>query len=87
MSTYEVNRFLYSLENDPAFPARARDDLAGALAGFRLTPDEIAAIESGDVAALYRQGVHPFLLNRLAAFGINSLTREQYGARIRTVSE
>jgi hypothetical protein len=87
MSTYEVNRFLYTLENDPAFPARAQGDLTGALASFRLTPDEAAAITSGDVATLYRQGVHPFLLNRLAAFGINGLTREQYGARIRTVKE
>ncbi len=87
MSVYEVNRFLYRLENDPAFPARVRADLDGALAEFALTPAEVAAIQDGDVAALYRQGVHPFLLNRLAGFGINGLTREQYAARIRTVEE
>jgi hypothetical protein len=82
VSVYQINKFLYRLENDPAFLDRARTDLAATLREFRLTPAELAALQSGDVATLYRQGVHPFLLMRLAGYNL-TLSRDDYAARIR----
>jgi hypothetical protein len=82
VSVYAINKFLYRLENDPAYLERAKADVGATLQDLPLTPAERVAITGGDVATLYRLGVHPFLLMRLAGYGIG-LTRDEYAARIR----
>lgn len=83
MSTYEVERFCYALTIDPSHRAAALADLPGTLTRFDLSPAEQEAILTGDVAFLFRHGVHPLLLVRLAQTGIAGLSEASYSERIR----
>ncbi len=82
MSVYQVHKFLYGLETDEALLQATKRDLATALSGYKLTDEERQALLSGDVAHLYRMGVHGFLLNSLVRAGV--LDRETYMKRIKT---
>jgi hypothetical protein len=68
MSLYGVQSFLYRLKREPALQKglEARDDRT--FEGFPVDSDERAAILSGDVAGLYRRGVHPLLLAPYSRF-------------------
>lgn len=62
MSLYHVQKLLFGLNNDAALRDRWATDRAALLADAALEASERAALESGDVAALYAMGVHPLLL-------------------------
>ncbi|HLH26367.1 MAG TPA: Os1348 family NHLP clan protein [Chloroflexota bacterium] len=52
-----LNQVIERASTDAAFRARLQSDPAGALAGYDLTPDEHAALRSGDSATLHTLGV------------------------------
>lgn len=87
MSVYAVNKLCHRMQNDRDFRSAMQRDPASAIAGYPLTPDERAALLAGDVATLYRMGVHPFLLSFLTRYEICGLTAAVYSERIRTVME
>ncbi|GEL18487.1 hypothetical protein [Pseudonocardia asaccharolytica] len=65
MSLYQLHRCVYDWVRvgevgSAAGGGRAAFDTAG----YQLTDEERAAFESQDVAAMYRLGLHPVLLNR-----------------------
>ena len=62
MSLYSVQNVLFQLKKDKAFVARFKADPVAAIAAHQLTEQEQAAIVDGDLAALYRMGVHPLLM-------------------------
>jgi Aromatic-ring-opening dioxygenase LigAB, LigA subunit len=61
MGLYSVQKVIYQLKKDKGLQREFKRDAAAALAGFELTPVEVAALASGDLAALYKMGVHPLL--------------------------
>ncbi|HSE94335.1 MAG TPA: hypothetical protein VLD61_00495 [Methylomirabilota bacterium] len=66
MRGYALQKAIYDFLNPrgrPDAPALAPDALRDR---YGLGPTEIAALVEGDVAALYRLGVHPVLLNSYA---------------------
>lgn len=83
MSVYFVNKVFYTIETDDDFLLKFRNNADEALAGFRLSPEEAAAIKGGDVETLYRMGAHPFLLNVLARHNLCGVNRDNYLERIK----
>jgi hypothetical protein len=83
MSVYYLNKILYLIETDREFLERFREDTQAAIANMPLTAAERTALLSGDVAGLYRMGVHAFLLNSLARHLLCGLDRDRYLERIR----
>jgi hypothetical protein len=68
MSLFGIQSFMYRLKRESALQKGlgARDNQA--FDGFQIEDDERAAILSGDVAELYRRGVHPLLLAPYSRF-------------------
>ena len=62
MSLYAVQRTIFRLKKDKAFAKAFQEDAKAAVADVELTDEERAALTGGDLAALYRMGVHPLLL-------------------------
>jgi hypothetical protein len=62
MSLYTVQRAIFRMKKDKPFVKAFLDDPDAALATAGLTDQEQAALRDGDLAALYRMGVHPLLL-------------------------
>lgn len=87
MTLYGVHKTLYLLQNDLVFRERVRTDPDAALADMPLDAAERAALRDGDVAALYRMGVHTFLMSRIPRFNAFGLTRDEYQRRLRAVLE
>jgi len=67
MSLYQLQKFMFDLNRDTAIQERFRNDLAGLLAGYRLTPEEHEAITAKDVGLLYVLGANGQLLMHYAA--------------------
>jgi len=53
---------MFRLKNDAGIQALFKERAPDVFAGFDLTDDEMRAMREGDVAWLYRIGVHPLLL-------------------------
>jgi hypothetical protein len=87
MSVYLLNKLCHRTQNDREFRAAMRRDPAAAIAAYELTPPEREALLAGDVATLYRMGVHPFILSFLTRYEILGLTAAVYSERIRKVGE
>lgn len=85
MSIYQVNKMLYLVGIDPELADRAQTRFESVLAEFGLDDDELAALRAGDVATLYRMGVHGFLLQTMARHGVDGMTKDEYRARITTL--
>ena len=83
MSIYALNKIFYLLENDASFRGRIKSNPTEAIAEFSLTPEERAALVSGDAGKLFQMGVHPFLLNGLSRHQLFGVTGENYLPRIR----
>ena len=83
MSIYYVNKILYLTDNDAEFRKRLREDPRGAIGSFPLRGEELEALISGDVGALYRMGVHTFFLNHIARYELFGVNRDNYLERIR----
>ncbi len=67
MSLYQVQKFLYHLNREPAVQRRFRDDLACLLGDYALTDEERQAILEGDIGRLYVLGANGQLLMHYAA--------------------
>lgn len=67
MSLYNLQKFMFELNRDPAVQERFRTDKAGLIARYDLTPEERGAIENDDVGLLYVLGANGQLLMHYAA--------------------
>ena len=61
MSSYCLNKLVHEIQF-PEKRARFDADPEKFLAGFDLTPEELAAVRERDVRALWLKGVNPYLL-------------------------
>lgn len=68
MSLYQLQKFLYQLNRDPAVRTLYRDQPAEALARYDLTDEERGAIERGDIGLLYVLGVNGQILMHFAGW-------------------
>ena len=68
MSLYQLSKFLYEINRDPAIQARFRADPKSALEGYDLTDEERGAILKPDIGLLYVLGVNGQILMHYAAF-------------------
>jgi hypothetical protein len=83
MSAFALTRICHRTLRDLDFRAAMQRDPAPAIAEYRLTPPERAALLAGDVATLYAMGVHPFILSFLTRYEICGLTAEVAGCDLR----
>lgn len=68
MSLYQVQKFLFELNRDPAVQQKYANDIEGLLAEFDLTPEEADALRQEDIGLLYVLGVNGQILMHYAAF-------------------
>ena len=68
MSLYQLQKFLYELNREPALQEQHRADLPRLLDRYELTVEERRAIEAGDVGLIYVLGANGQLLMHYAAF-------------------
>ena len=64
MSSYQLNKLLYDLKA----AERVKESLQNPqhlLASYRLSPEEIQALESEDLAALFRLGANPYMIRNV----------------------
>lgn len=80
MSLFGMQKFMYVLKKDKALQQAFKADANAALAAFALSAEERAALASGDLAALYRLGVHPLLLAPYSRF--MAIPRPKYQAAL-----
>ena len=83
MSVYQINKILYSTDNDAGFRKRMKENPEEVLQAFRLSKEEHDALTAGAVGKLYRMGVHTFLLNHLYRYELFGVNRDNYLSRIR----
>ena len=67
VSLYQMQKFLFDLNRDPAVQQRFRTDLPGLLDGYELTAQERGALEAQDVGLIYVLGANGQLLMHYAA--------------------
>jgi hypothetical protein len=68
MSLYQLSKFLYEINRDPAIQDRFRAEPEAALEGYDLTDEERGAILKPDIGLLYVLGVNGQILMHYAAF-------------------
>ena len=68
MSLYQLQKFLYDINREPAAQARFRVDADALLAQYTLSAEERAALVSGDIGLIYVLGANGQLLMHYAAF-------------------
>lgn len=61
MSGYALNKMVHEIQF-PEKRARYEKDPEAFLAGYDLEEDELRAVREGDIRALWRMGVNPYLL-------------------------
>lgn len=61
MTRYWLDKALWTYARDPAFKSSLDTDAIKALAPYELSPDEHAALASGDIRKIFQLGAHPFL--------------------------
>jgi hypothetical protein len=79
MNAYALQRAIYDYLNPRGRPGTAALDAALLRARYGLGDAEITAVLEGDVATLYRLGVHPVLLNSYARARV---PRDRYRAAL-----
>ena len=79
MSAYGLQRAIYDYLNPRGRPGAPPLDPGELRARYALSEAELRAVLEGDVAALYRLGVHPVLLNGYARARV---PRERYRAAL-----
>jgi Aromatic-ring-opening dioxygenase LigAB, LigA subunit len=62
MSLYQLQKLIYHVNRDPSHRERYRQDPAGFVKGYELTPEEESAVVKVDFRKLYILGVHSLLL-------------------------
>jgi len=68
MSLFETQKFIYNLKKDKSLQQSFRSEPDRALTDFALSALERDALKTGDLAALYRLGVHPLLIAPYSRF-------------------
>jgi len=68
MSLYQLQKFLYDLNREPAVQAQYRNDLQRLLDHYELTDEERTALAAGDIGLIYVLGANGQLLMHYAAF-------------------
>lgn len=68
MSLYQLSKFLFDLNREPALQARLKADPADAVAGYDLSEEERRAVVEPDIGLLYVLGVNGQILMHYAAF-------------------
>ena len=63
MSEYHLNKVLFDAAGRHEIVESIADE--SALAAYDLSPEERAALRSGDVARLYELGANPYLIRRV----------------------
>ena len=84
MSNYWLNKILYMTDNDADFRKRIKESPAETVQTFALSGEEIEALLTGDIGALYQMGVHTFFLNHIARYELFGVNRDNYLERIRS---
>lgn len=79
MASYALQKAIYEYLNPRGRPGAPALEAGELRARYGLGEAEIRALLEGDVAALYRLGVHPVLLN---AFARARIPRERYRAAL-----
>lgn len=87
MTTYAISKLCYRLDREPRLRQALHQDPHAALRRLHLDADEVEDLLAGDVAGLYRRGVHPILLSRLARWGVLGVTDASYSAAIRSAAQ
>lgn len=85
MSLYYVQKLFYHILVDPRVKRRFQADPDETLADYKLTPEELSAIKSFDLAALYRMGAHPLLLRPFS--GLKGMSMPEYLKAISGLAE
>jgi hypothetical protein len=78
MSIYYVHKLCKEARRDAAFRKRLKQDPEAALAGYRFTDEERAALFEGDTARLLQLGAHGYVLGQLARLQLFGVTPESY---------
>ena len=68
MSLYQMQKFLFDINRDPAVQQRFLADRSSVLEGYELLGEERDAIAAGDIGMLYVLGANGQLLMHYAAF-------------------
>jgi hypothetical protein len=68
MSLYQLQKFLFVLNREPATQQQFTEDLDGLLARYALTEEERHALRNDDIGLLYVLGVNGQILMHFAAF-------------------
>jgi Aromatic-ring-opening dioxygenase LigAB, LigA subunit len=68
MSLYQLQKFLFDLNRDPAVQGEFRNEAAALLRRYDLTAEERDAIARGDIGLIYVLGANGQLLMHFAAF-------------------
>ena len=68
MSLYTLQKLIYELNRDPRARAAFESDREAALARYRLSEEEAAAIRADDIGKLYILGVNGQILMHFAAW-------------------
>jgi len=68
MSLYQMQKFLFDINRDPAVQQRFLADRSSVLEGYELIGEERDAIAAGDIGMLYVLGANGQLLMHYAAF-------------------
>jgi hypothetical protein len=68
MSLYQLQKFLFDLNRDPAVQERYRADRGALLGQYELSGEERAALAAGDIGLIYVLGANGQLLMHYAAF-------------------
>lgn len=79
MPAYALQKAMYDYLNPRGRPDAPSLDAATLRERYGLAEPEVAALLAGDVAALYRLGVHPVLLNSYARARV---PRDRYRAAL-----
>ncbi|MFZ0040835.1 MAG: hypothetical protein WAK93_05980 [Solirubrobacteraceae bacterium] len=82
MSIYDVHAVCRAALKDEQFRATLTADPETALSVFDLDPGERDALLRGDVATLYAQGAHEYVLMSLGRAEVLGLTVPEYMKRI-----
>ena len=67
MTLYQVQKFLYELNRDPAVQERYRADRHAPLAAYDLSDEEVEALVAPDIGKLFHLGVNGQILMHFAA--------------------
>lgn len=68
MSLYQLQKFLFELNREPAVQAEYRSNRQQLLECYELTAEELSAITDGDIGLIYVLGANGQLLMHFAAF-------------------